>query len=103
MAASILLTLLAALFLAKVELIFMRVEMGDLEDLRDATNEYEYFNDAYFRTREQNSIAARQRARSFLLMLAALSCFIGAVSLLPFHLNIADGAEASLAHSSASD
>jgi hypothetical protein len=83
---SLALTLSAAVFLARVELIFLRVEMGDLEDMDDAEDEYQYFRRAYFRTRAQNAAAARQRARSFLLMLLALGCFIAAVALLPFHL-----------------
>jgi hypothetical protein len=78
--------LVAAIFLARTELTFMRVEMGDLEDLTDVGNECEYFRRAYLNSRRENALAARHRARSFLILLLALAFFVAAVALVPFHL-----------------
>lgn len=86
MIASLSCLFLAMIFLARVELVFMRVEVGDLEDLREADSEYDYFRGLYSRMSQQNIMAARQRGRSFLLLLLALGCFVAAVVLLPLHL-----------------
>jgi small-conductance mechanosensitive channel len=82
--------LVAGIFLARTELTFMRVEMDDMEDLTDVGSEHEYFRTAYLYARKENALAARHRARSFLLLLVALAFFVGSVALLPFHLNDAN-------------
>lgn len=86
-ATSVLFLFLAMYYLGRVEVLFMRVEMWDLEDLRDARDEQEYFRDAYLRARGENAMAASHRARAFILLLLALACFVCAVAMLPFHLN----------------
>lgn len=76
----------AMIYLARVEMVFMRVEVGDVEDMRDADSEFDYFRGVYSRMSQQNVAAARERGRSFILLLLALGCFVAAVVLLPFHL-----------------
>lgn len=82
--------LVAIVFLARTEMTFIGIEMDDLEDLKDAESEEEYFHSAYLAARKQNAAAARDRAVSFLLLLLALAFFVVAVALLPFHLRDTD-------------
>lgn len=85
--ASVLFLFAAMYYLGRVEVLFMRVEMEDFEDLRDASDEQEYFRDAYFRARGENAAAANHRARAFILLLLALGFFVANVAMLPFHLS----------------
>lgn len=78
--------LVAVVFLARVELLFLRQGPATTEREHVYTDEHDFFRRALEATREQNDRATLHRSRGFLFMLTALSCFVLGVALLPLHM-----------------
>lgn len=83
---SMALMLTAVAFLARVELIFLRRGQAATERERIYTDEHDFFRRALEATRDRNDRATAQRAKGFLFLLLALSCFVLVTALLPLHM-----------------
>lgn len=86
--ASLLLLLVSVGLLVGVELRFLGDGLPRIEDPSDAMEEREYLATAYDRMRRTNERAERSRSWSSLFILAAITVFVLAVALLPFHKTI---------------
>jgi hypothetical protein len=85
-AASMLLILVGAFFLARLEYRFMRRQITHDETPDPDEDERSYMIERYTRFARLNDRAANDRACAFVLILLSLSLFVLSVALLPFHL-----------------
>jgi small-conductance mechanosensitive channel len=88
-AASMLLILVGAWFLARLEIRFMLRQLTNDETPNAGEDERSYLIRRYTRYVRVNDRAANDRARAFVLILASLVVFMFVVALLPFHLDVA--------------
>lgn len=79
--------LASMVFLAQVEMCFLRTSIPRFEDVHDgADGEKDYLYKAYRAMRATNERAEGKRSVCFLLMLLALCFFVAATALLPFQM-----------------
>jgi hypothetical protein len=83
---SVLLILVGAFFLARLEYRFMKRQITYDETPDPDEDERTYLIERYTRFARLNDKAANDRARAFVLIVVSLGFFVLAVVLLPFHL-----------------